>query len=61
VLLFLFSLLSLIFYGLTAQAATVNLAWDAPVPATGITGYKLYSGSQSGQYGAPINVGNVLA
>jgi hypothetical protein len=43
-----------------AHAATVQLQWDAPVPATGITGYKLYSGSQRGQYGAPINVGNVL-
>jgi F5/8 type C domain len=55
-------LLLLLFCGLPvlAQAATVNLAWDAPVPSTGITGYKLYSGSQSGQYGAPINVGNVL-
>src|SRR2546425_11128277 len=45
-----------------AQAAQVQLAWDAPAQATGtpvpnLAGYKLYYGSQSGQYQTPIPVG----
>src|SRR5262245_28899493 len=45
-----------------AQAQQVQLAWDAPVQANGtpvpnLAGYKLYYGSQSGQYQTAIPVG----
>src|SRR6266478_723318 len=45
-----------------AQAAQVQLAWDAPVQTNGIpvpnlVGYKLYYGSQSGQYQTMVQVG----
>src|SRR5262245_36714686 len=54
--------LSLAFAATPAQAAQVQLAWDAPVQADGtpvpnLAGYKLYSGSQSGQYQTPVSVG----
>ena len=38
-----------------ALAGSVNLLWD---PSSGATGYKVYSGSASGSYGTPSNVGN---
>src|SRR4029453_6643087 len=61
-LLVLLASLSLAFATTPAQAAQVQLAWDAPVQADGtpvpnLAGYKLYSGSQSGQYQAPVSVG----
>lgn len=40
-----------------AFAADVSLAWD-PSPSAGVTGYKLYVGSSSRTYGAPITIGN---
>src|SRR5467141_1660870 len=54
--------LSLAFAVTPAQAQQVQLAWDAPVQANGtpvpnLAGYKLYYGSQSGQYQTPIPVG----
>src|SRR5215813_10870107 len=54
--------LSLAFAATPAQAMQVQLAWDAPVQANGtpvpnLAGYKLYYGSQSGQYQTVIPVG----
>src|SRR5262245_56511982 len=54
--------LSVAFVATPAQAAEVHLAWDAPLQADGnpvpnLEGYKLYYGTQSGQYQAPILVG----
>src|SRR5882672_6889858 len=53
--------LSLAFVVTPAQAAQVQLAWDAPVQANGtpvpnLAGYNLYYGSQSGQYPTIIRV-----
>src|SRR6266699_6783060 len=61
-LLVLLACLSLVFAATPAQAAQVQLAWDAPVQADGtpmpsLAGYKLYYGSQSGQYPTMIPVG----
>src|SRR5215510_6817974 len=61
-LLILLACLSLAFAATPAQAAQVQLAWDAPVqtdgtPVTNLAGYKLYYGSQSGQYQTMIPVG----
>ena len=39
----------------SAYAAQVAFAWDAPVGG-GATGYKLYCGSATGVYGAPVDV-----
>ena len=46
----------------TSASPQVQLAWDAPVQANGtpvpnLAGYKLYYGSQSGQYQTIIPVG----
>ena len=41
------------------MAGQVILAWDANTEPD-VTGYKVYSGTTSGTYGAPIDVGNVL-
>src|SRR5215471_884555 len=54
--------LSLAFAATSAQAAQVQLTWDAPLQADGtsvpnLAGYKLYYGSQSGQYQTIIPVG----
>src|SRR5215471_8283699 len=54
--------LSLAFAATPAQAQQVQLAWDAPVQADGtpvpnLAGYKLYYGSQSGQYQTTVPVG----
>src|SRR2546427_585056 len=54
--------LSLAFAATPAQAAQVRLAWDAPLQANGTpvpspAGYKLYYGSQSGQYPTMVPVG----
>src|SRR4029453_6463187 len=61
-LLVLLACLSLAFAPTPAQAQQVQLAWDAPVQADGtpvpnLAGYKLYSGSQTGQYKTTIPVG----
>src|SRR5262245_11669386 len=61
-LLILLAYLSLAFAAIPAQAQQVQLAWDAPVQANGtpvsnLAGYKLYYGSQSGQYSTTIFVG----
>src|SRR5262245_18462321 len=54
--------LSLAFTATPALAAQMQLAWDAPVRASGtpvpnLAGYKLYYGSQSGQYQTRVSVG----
>src|ERR687883_332117 len=54
--------LSLAFAATPAPAAQVQLAWNAPVQADGtpvpnLAGYKLYYGSQSGQYETTVPVG----
>jgi endo-alpha-N-acetylgalactosaminidase len=54
--------LSLAFAATPAQAQQVQLAWDAPLqangtPVTNLAGYKLYVGSQSGQYKSTVPVG----
>jgi hypothetical protein len=41
-----------------AKVDTLNLAWN-PNTETNIAGYKLYMGTTSGVYGAPIDVGPV--
>lgn len=49
---------ALILFALPLMAADVTLAWDAPsgpVP----DGYRIYFGTASGTYGAPVDVGNV--
>src|SRR4029453_563992 len=61
-LLILLACLSLAFTPTPAQAAQVQLAWDAPLQADGppvpnLAGYKLYYGLQSGQYQTAIPVG----
>src|SRR5262245_15252266 len=61
-LLILLAYLSLAFVATPAQAAQVQLAWDAPLQADGtpvpnLAGYKLYYGSQSGQYQTALPVG----
>jgi len=53
-----FIFLLLLCWGLSAQAATqVSFAWDAAATATS---YIVYCGNTSGNYGAGVNVGNVL-
>ena len=42
-----------------AEAASVTVAWDAPVDPT-VTGYVVSYGTASGAYGQEINVGNVI-
>src|SRR5262245_25038065 len=63
-LLVLLACLSLAFAATTVQAEQVQLAWDAPLQADGtpipnLAGYKLFYGSQSGQYPTMIPVGMV--
>jgi hypothetical protein len=56
---FLFYVFPVLFLYLSsaAMAADVSLAWD-PSPSSNISGYKLYMGNASGNYGAPITIGN---
>src|SRR2546425_2605578 len=54
--------LCLAFAAIPAQAQQVQLTWDAPLQADGtpipnLAGYKLYYGSQSGQYPTMVPVG----
>src|ERR1051326_9121943 len=61
-LLVLLACLSLAFAATPVLASQAQLAWDAPVQANGtpvpnLAGYKLYYGTQSGQYQAMIPVG----
>ena len=61
-LLVLLACLFLAFAATPASAVQLLLAWDAPVQADGtlvpnVAGYKLYVGSQSGQYSTVITVG----
>jgi len=51
-------ILALLFLLVEVQAADVTLAWDAN-PDSRVTGYKLYLGTSSGAYGAPVDVGKV--
>lgn len=53
-LVFLFSILALLFTGISAHAAQVSLAWSE---ATGATGYKLYYGTASGNYAYYVDAG----
>ena len=41
-----------------AFAATVQVTWN-PNTEPDLSGYKLYHGTASGQYGEPVDVGNV--
>jgi len=47
-------------------AGDATLSWDAPTtnadgtPLTDLAGYKVYFGTASGNYGVPIDVGNVV-
>lgn len=52
-------LMALMFFVPSAQAADITLAWD-PSSSEDVEGYKLYYGNESGSYGQPVDVGNVL-
>jgi hypothetical protein len=54
----LFFLLYFVTMSVNCSAEDVTLAWDAN-SETNLAGYKLYVGTSSGSYGAPVNVGNV--
>src|SRR5262245_40468653 len=61
-LLVMLACLSLAFAATPAPAAQVQLAWDAlrqadGTPIPNLAGYKLYYGSQSGQYQTTVSVG----
>src|SRR5258705_2619005 len=43
----------------TAAANTITLSWSPNPPSENVAGYKLYIGTESGMYDAPIYVGNV--
>jgi hypothetical protein len=51
---------ALFFVARPSLAGELTLAWDAPNDPTGITGYLLCYGPESGHYTAEIDVGNVI-
>ena len=54
----LFTILAILAIAGIAQAATLQISWNAN-PDTDLAGYKVYQGTASGQYGTPVDVGNV--
>ncbi len=52
-----FTILFILVFAVSGQAATVTLAWDA---SSGATGYKLYYGTATKNYTTTIDVKNVL-
>jgi hypothetical protein len=64
---FIFVLFVLIALPSIGQAGQAILSWDAPTtnadgtPLTDLTGYKIYSGTGTGNYTQTIDVGNVTS
>jgi len=54
----LFTILAILAIAGIAQAATVQVTWN-PNTEEDLAGYRLYVGQASGQYGEPVDVGNV--
>jgi hypothetical protein len=54
----LFTILAILAIAGIAQAATVQVTWN-PNTEEDLAGYRLYVGEASGQYGEPVDVGNV--
>ena len=54
----LFTILAILAIAGIAQAATINVSWN-PNTEPDLAGYRLYVGEVSGQYSAPVDVGNV--
>ena len=53
-------LAALLLVSVLAQAAQIQVSWNANTE-TDLAGYKVYAGTAPGQYGAPVDVGNVTA
>lgn len=53
-------LITLIFLAITAQAATVQVSWNANSEED-LVGYVLYYGTESGNYTESVDVGNVTS
>lgn len=47
-------------FNASAFAASANLSWDSNTEPD-LSGYKVYFGTSSGNYGAPVNVGNTTS
>ena len=47
-----------VFFAPAAQAAQIQVTWD-PNTEEDLAGYRLYVGQAPGQYGEPVDVGNV--
>lgn len=54
----LFLVLIMVLFAANAFAADVTLTWDANTEPD-LAGYKVYTGTNSGNYDAPVDVGNV--